>query len=710
MEDMNKKTYKKIMPIRLHLLFLFAFIIFTGVIIRLGIVQIVYGQDYTNEVEKQEDVDVSNSVPRGKIYDRNFNTMVGNSPLNAITYTRSASTTQEERLEVAKKLSKMIKLGTDKITERDKKDYWILTNSEKAKSLITSEDRQKLEDGKIAEEDLYQLQLERITEEKLSELTDEDLKVLAIKRQMDQGYPLNPQFIKNKDVTTEELAYVSEHLDELPGVNVTKDWDREYPNKDLLRSLLGQVSKTNEGLPQSLLDHYLSLGYSRNDRVGKSYLELQYENVLQGQKEKIKNVTDRSGNVVDSQVINQGKAGKDLILTIDIDMQKEVEAIIEDELRKAKQKPGTALLDRAFVVMTDPKNGDLISIAGKQVKNKNGKLAFDDYALGAMTSSYAMGSSVKGATVLTGYETGAIQPGTIQTDEPLYIKGSPPKKSVTTMGPVNDLTALMRSSNVYMFKTAIEIGNGTYKRSEPLSIDPKAFNTFRYYFNQFGLGVKTGIDLPNEAAGLKGAKTDPGFLLDLSIGQYDTYTPLQMAQYVSTIANGGYRMQPHLVKEIREPNPDKGIGSVIDSVDPKTLNRIDMSDSEIKRVQQGFKLVMQGPNGTASSQFSSKSYNPAGKTGTAQAFYDGPNKDKFLTPTYNTTLVGYAPADNPEVAFSVVVPWAYEDYSDKHSITNNIGERILDKYFELKSKQSKENTANKNLDKIEDEANTQLNE
>jgi cell division protein FtsI/penicillin-binding protein 2 len=555
-----------------------------------------------------------------------------------------------------------------------------------------------VKDGKLSEDDLYQLQLDRITEDKLNELSGEELKVLAIKRQMDSGYPLNPQFIKNKDVSSEELAYVSEHLDELPGVNVTKDWDRDYPYNDLLKSLLGQVSKTNEGLPQSLLDHYLSLGYSRNDRVGKSYLELQYEDVLQGQKEKIKNVTDRSGNVVDTEVINKGKAGKDLILTIDIDLQKAVEDIVEDELRKAKQKPGTTLLDRAFVVMTNPKNGEVLSIAGKQIKHENGKLVFDDYALGAMTSSYAMGSAVKGATVLTGYETGAIHPGTVQVDEPLYIKGSKPKKSVSTMGPVNDLTALMRSSNVYMFKTAIEIGNGTYKRNQPLSIDPKAFNTFRYYFNQFGLGVRTGIDLPNEAVGYKGTKTDPGFLLDYAIGQYDTYTPLQMAQYVSTIANGGYRMKPRLVKEIREPNPDKGIGSVIDSVDPKTLNKIDMSDSEIKRVQQGFKLVMQGPNGTASSQFASKSYNPAGKTGTAQSFYDGPIKEKFLTPTYNTTLVGYAPADNPEVAFSVVVPWAYEDYSDKHSITNNIGERVLDKYFELKSKQ------------IEEEANDQISE
>ncbi|MBD5013527.1 penicillin-binding protein, partial [Xanthomonas citri pv. citri] len=86
--------------------------------------------------------------------------------------------------------------------------------------------------------------------------------------QMDSGYALTPQYIKNEDVSAKEMAVVSEHLDELPGVDVTSDWEREYPYKNLLRSVLGSVSSSDEGLPSNLLDHYLSLGYSRNDRVG----------------------------------------------------------------------------------------------------------------------------------------------------------------------------------------------------------------------------------------------------------------------------------------------------------------------------------------------------------------------------------------------------------------------------------------------------------
>lgn len=277
----NHKEKKKSLPIRLNILFLAAFVIFTWIIVELGIKQIVQGDDYKNQANKQEQSEVSSAVPRGKIYDRNFNAIVTNKALNAITYTRSKSTTQEQRLKIAKKLSDMIKVDTKKVTERDKKDYWILTRPKEAKKLISSKERQQVEDKKISDDDVYQLQLKRITDKQLNELTDKDMQILAIKRQMDSGYALTPQYIKNEDVSAKEMAVVSEHLDELPGVDVTSDWEREYPYKNLLRSVLGSVSSSDEGLPSNLLDHYLSLGYSRNDRVGKSYLEYQYESLLQ---------------------------------------------------------------------------------------------------------------------------------------------------------------------------------------------------------------------------------------------------------------------------------------------------------------------------------------------------------------------------------------------------------------------------------------------
>ena len=117
----------------------------------------------------------------------------------------------------------------------------------------------------------------------------------------------------------------------------------------------------------------------------------------------------------------------------------------------------------------------------------------------------------------------AIRPGDTFYDTPVKIKGTPPKKSWKAgLGTMSDITALKYSSNVYMFHTAIKIGGGKYQYDRPLKLNSKGFNTIRDSFAQYGLGVKTGIDLPNEQSGFKGTGTKPGFMLDLVIGQYDT--------------------------------------------------------------------------------------------------------------------------------------------------------------------------------------------
>lgn len=678
------------LPFRLNVLFFVVFLLFSALILRLGVIQIVYGEQYRKEVERTENVTVNTPAPRGKIYDRNYQVVVDNEPLHAITYTRSQTTKPSEMIEVAKKLAMYIEKPTDRVTERDIKDYWILTNEEKAKEKITEEEWKQFRAKKLGDKDIYRLQLERITEEDVKAIKEKELEVVAIFREMNSGYALTPQMIKNEGVTNKEYAVVSEHLEELPGVDVTTDWDRHYAFGDTFRTVLGNITSSEEGLPREKLDYYLARDYSRNDRVGKSYIEAQYEDVLRGQKAKIKNVTDKAGNIIETIEISQGQRGKDIVLTIDMELQKRVEQIIEEELTTMKRRGGTELLDRAFVVMMDPNTGEILSLAGKlYTRDENGKAVFKDYALGTITSAYAMGSAVKGATVLTGFQTGVIQPGTVLVDEPLYIKGTPRKKSHSGVrpGPMNDLKALEMSSNVYMFKTAIAIAGSKYRPHQPLPIKKEAFSIMRRYFNQFGLGVKTGIDLPGEIIGWPGQSTLPGHLLDLAIGQFDVYTPIQMAQYVSTIANGGYRIQPHVVKEIREPISEKNeMGNVIYSFEPKVLNRVDMKTEYIERVREGFYRVMHGSNGTARAFFASAPYDPAGKTGTAEAFYDGPIKSRRMTPTNSLTLVGFAPYNNPEVAFAVVVPWVYQNSRNHYQINNYIGRKILDAYFELKTK------------------------
>lgn len=694
----KKKTKKKKthVPFRLNMLFFVVFFLFSILILRLGVVQIVYGDDYKREVERTEEITVANPVPRGKMYDRNGKLIVGNTPKKAITYTNYGSD-QEEMLQVAERLAQLIDVPPDKVQERDKKDYWILKNRERADKKVTEEEKKKYKEkyeGEEYDKKIYKLQLERITEEDLNELTPQDLEIIAIYRAFTSGYALTPQIVKNENVTEEEFARVSENLAFLPGVDVTTDWERRYEYGNTLKTVLGKVTDYDEGLPKEKLDYYLSRDYSRNDRVGKSYLEMQYEDVLHGQKAKERVITDKAGNIVEIEPISEGKRGKDLVLTIDMDLQLAVEKIIEEELRRAKSSAGSYFLDRAFVVVLDPKTGDVLTMAGKQLaRNKEtGRTEMQDFALGTITTSYNVGSTVKGATVLTGYMTGAISPGTVLYDAPLKIKGTPEKSSWRNFGNLNDIRALRVSSNVYMFKTAIAIGNGYYQHNAPLRLDTEAFDVMRESFAQFGLGSRTGIDLPNEMVGFKGMKKDPGFLLDLSIGQYDTYTPMQLAQYVATIANGGYRVQPRLVKEIREPVDDEeGLGPVVKEIPPKVLNRIELDGSAIRRVQEGFRQVLQNPEGTGYSRFRGANYNPAGKTGTAEAFYDGPLRPNYNAPpeVINLSFVAYAPFDDPEVAISVIVPWAYTGRSGYGSNTI-IGRRVLDTYFELKNKGGKE--------------------
>ncbi|MGZ4160374.1 MAG: peptidoglycan D,D-transpeptidase FtsI family protein [Neobacillus sp.] len=586
-------------------------------------------------------------------------------------------------------MAKLIDKKPENVTERDKKDYWLIKYPKLADRKITENEKALYHAKKLTDKDLYSLKLNRISNEELKQLTNNDLEVIAIYREFISGYKNEPEIDKNDNVSQEEFAIVSENLQSLPGVDTTTDWERWYAFNKTLKSVLGNVTNSDEGLPADHLNYFLSRGYSRNDRVGKSYLEWQYEDILQGKKSKIQNATDKTGSVLDTQVISNGQRGKDLVLSVKMDLQMAVEKIIEEELWTAKRSPGTTLLDRAYVVLMDPHTGEVLTMAGKRIvrNNETGKKEMEDDALGTFTTSYNVGSTVKGATVLTGYKTGAITAGTVFDDTVIKIKGTPLKKSYTYMGKLNEINALKKSSNVYMFHTAIRIGKGHYEYDQPLNFNQHAFETIRNSFAAFGLGTRTGIDLPNEQTGFKGQSKLPGFLLDLAIGQYDTYSPMQLVQYVSTIANGGYRMQPHLVKEIREPIKEMSeIGPVFKTIKPTVLNTIDVKKEWMHRVHIGFRKVMQEEGGTAYKFFGDAPYSPAGKTGTAEAFYDGPYRSKYGNeppPVMNLSLVSYAPSSNPEIAMAVVVPWAYQGKEDNKA-NLKIGRRVLDTYFAMK--------------------------
>lgn len=687
MDKQDKKTSH--IPFRLNMLFFSVFILFSILILRLGFIQIVHGENFKKDLERKEDITVRYPVPRGKLFDRQDRVIVDNVPKSAITFTNQGFS-QTEMLKTAERLANLIEKKPDKVTDHDKRHFWILKHPKLADAKITKQEKNLYTAKKLTDKDLYKLKVDRITAAELKALTKKELEVLAIYKEFSSGYKFIPQMVKNKNVSAKEVAVVSEYLQSLPGVDTTTDWERSYPFRSTLRSVLGNITSSEEGVPAERLEFFLTRDYNRNDRVGKSQLESQYEEILCGHKEKIKNITDKTGNVIETEPISNGKKGKDLVLTIDMELQKAVDKIIEQELRAAKRLPGTTFTDRAYVVLMDPYTGEIMAMSGKKMvrNSKTGKREMQDDALGTFTSTYSVGSAVKGATILTGYKTGAISPGTMFDDAGIKIKDTPIKKSYAYLGRLNEVNALKKSSNVYMFRTAIRIGKGHYEYDKPLHFSNKmAFETIRNSFASFGLGTRTGIDLPNEQTGFKGQSKLPGYLLDLVIGQYDTYSAMQLAQYVSTIANGGYRMRPHIVKEIRSPTDGrKKLSPILKEIPPTVLNTIDVEDEWLHRVHIGFRKVMQEPGGTAYKFFKGARYAPAGKTGTAEAFYDGPLRSHYgkePPQVMNLSLVSYAPSTNPEIAMAVIVPWAYQGKND-NKVNLKIGRRVLDTYFQMK--------------------------
>ncbi|KYG57983.1 penicillin-binding transpeptidase domain-containing protein [Planococcus maritimus] len=685
---------------RMNILFFAIFLLFSMLILRLGYLQIVKGEDYARAIARTEEVAVNTSVPRGRIFDSAGRLQVDNEPVNSITYTKMQTTKSSEMMEVAKELAKLIEKDTKKVTLRDKQDFYIQLNTESATEKVTAEERAAIEAEDATQKEKQQkldaLIREKITDEELDSLTDEQLEVLAIYREMSSGYALSPQIIKGEGVTDEEFAVVSERLTDpkLEGVNTITDWKR-VKMTDL--TILGSTTTPDQGIPANRLDYYLSRDYSRNDRVGTSFLEQQYEDVLQGQKSIVKNVTDGRGRVIETETVDEGEPGKDLVLTIDSELQYELEQIVEEKLLALKAGPNSQLVKDAYLVMMDPRNGEVLSMVGKRVgEDEDGKRIVSDYAFGTFTAAHEMGSTVKGATLLTGYAEDAVEMGEVQIDEPLKFAGTKQKNSIFNTTPfnripLNDIMAIERSSNVYMFKIALEIANRQYQYNSPLSVAPESFNLMRNSFAQFGLGAATGIDLPNEGTGYPGGTYPGPKLLDLAIGQFDTYTPMQLAQYISTIANDGYRMQPHVVKEIRQASPDgETLGPIETIIEPKIMNRINNTQEEIDRVKEGMRNVYIGSSGSARAQFSDTPYTAAGKTGTAEAYFFERGHELHGTLNVNIAHVGFAPYEDPEIAYAVVIPYVTTDPTKVPRTNNEIARAAADKYFELKEQRSED--------------------
>lgn len=693
---LKKKKKKSHIPFRLNLLFLIVFFSFIALISRLAYIQLVKGDEFVALVQRTETTTAKKSVPRGSIYDSQGRILVGNKPKLAINYTRPADVKASTMLEIAKKLTTLISVDASELKERDLKDYWVATNPDKVDSLLTAEEKKRIAKENLSTSKTYEMQLEHIPADELN-YSDAEKQVIAIFTKMNSAYALSTVTLKNEGVTEQEVAKISERLGELRGVDVDSDWDREYPMGDMLKTILGTVSSEKTGLPSDKVKSLLAQGYSLNDRVGTSYLEEQYETVLSGTKTVVKSQTNTKGEVVNTTETYPGKGGSNLVLTIDTEFQKK----IEDIATKSVEEMTDPAADRVYIVVMNPKNGDVLGITGKKKKFDENfhSTGVEDDALGAINNSFGMGSVVKPATVLSGYMDGAItlDDNTI-VDEPIEFEASKPKSSWFNRNgkiELTDLDALERSSNAYMIKLVMKMGGQSkYEKGGRLNINLSLFDKLREYFAQFGLGVRTGIDLPNEGKGYNGGSADAFAALDFAFGQFDLYTPLQLAQYMSTIANGGTRIAPRLVKEIHETSPSGGIGNLEDVVPTKIMNSIQVSKEILDHIKEGLYRVTHGENGTSATTFRTYSPQVAGKTGSDEAFYSGPNPAYTNEAVENSTFISYAPYDNPEIVVAVVAPYFKDgppsDYAAK------VGKQVYDAYFGKSSSSSQTNEATVN--------------
>lgn len=693
----------KSLVFRINVLKAVCLILFLVVIFRLYAIQVTYSSDYQAFIDRTSTIALQKNVPRGVIYDRNRAVLVDNQAVNTITYQLYSGVSSSEMKEIAGKLANLIEVEFDKLTSRDLKDLYIEIFPEDAKALLTEQEQKELASDNDA---YYQLQLSRITEEHLNQLTDHDKETHAIFIKMNKGTNLTSNIIK-QGATEEEIAVVNEHLEEMPGVNTDVDWNRTYPSVAQWHPIYGRVSTYEQGLPATSSGYYLAHDYQSNDRVGLSQLEYYYEDLLRGYKSQY--VLTKENEVSSYDEIYEGQRGYEMVLTIDADLQAAVNQIVEEEMLSAKKNSSTTkYLREAYIVMTNPNTGEILAMTGRIIEwdDEKKEYVFTDNSLGTFQNSFTMGSVVKGATLLAGYNANATTLGQVRLDEKMSFKGGLIKGSWKVMGNINDITALTQSSNVYFFKQTMSLAGGVnYYAGMPLVLDLDVFDYYRSFFNQFGLGVATGIDLPNESTGLIESQRTSGKLLDFSIGQADIYTTMQLVQYVSTIATNGKRFAPTLVKEIYLPSNEEVDGKqLLEGFTPRLLNVVDLDEKYFEQVKKGFVGALQSSNGTGYSVFAKATYNPAGKTGTAQE-YARDEEGKYmrdsngeLIEVHNRTLIAYAPADSPEIAISVVVPQG-ELTTQSHLISLNIGQRSMQAYFDLKKERAEaEKTETENAD------------
>lgn len=662
-------SIKKIQNKRIYFLLFILIIFFILLIYKIIDIQIINNDKYKKLLDELTIKTVeSKSTPRGRIYDRNYNLLVDNVGIKTIYFKRDKNTSKKDLINTIKDVSKHIDIDYSSITINQIKDYYMVIYEDKVNKLISKDEYKLYEERKISTYKINELKKERISEEELNKI---DKKEAYLYYLINNGYYYEEKVIK-RNASEEEYAYIAGNISMLNGFNVKLEWERKYLYGDTFRNILGSISLN--GIPKEKKKDYLNKGYKLDDVVGISYLEEEYEDILKGTKNIYKLNDDNTYSL-----IKEGTRGNDIVLSIDINLQKEIENILTEEILYAKENEiNISLYDGSMVIVSDPNSGEILAYASKKYVNGSIIDTSEELALNAVTP----GSIVKGASISTGYKYNAIDIGQTMYDECIKLKNKPSKCSWKNgIGYIDDIEALMISSNSYQFKTAMLVSGNPYTYNMDFNPGKEAFDKYRGMFNEYGLGVKTGIDLPLESIGNIGDKIDGDLLLDFSIGQYDTYTPIQISNYINTIANYGNRYKMHFLKEVRYPSNNDEIGELKEEIKPVLLNKVSLDDVYINRIRLGFSKVMlslgYGYMGNIS--------DPSGKTGTSNSFKDTNNDGIIDRETISKAFIGYAPSDNPKFSIVILSPNVSDlNYSEYvPNVNYKISERVSNKMVDF---------------------------
>ena len=657
-------------------LILAAFIV---IFMRLFYIQVISYNSYTEKKNDYTSIIQYIAAPRGQIYDCKGRVLAKTVISHNIVYTSPRNMTVDDYRVYAERIVEVFNVDASTFTERDIKEAYMTYKSfldysdpeYAANHLLTKSELAQYSTGawgSNAEAKRYQLIYSRITDKQLSEMDEKELKICVVYQRMVNYQTAGQENVILQDVSDDDVAYLVEHKTEFPGFDVDfGGWKREYPYGESLSDVLGSVSTSTEGLPDTYSDYYLAKGYQYNAPVGKSGLEFQYNDYLSGVSEKSR-ITYDSNGLARKEILRSAQKGYDIYLSIDIDLQTALDATIKSVLESAAGTSGRENFQSLFTCIMNPKNGELLALSGYSIDLETKQMTY--FASGNYVSLANPGSCVKGVTVYMGLSEGVVKPGEIINDEVMNIGGEE-FGSYENHGPVDDIEALAVSSNVYMFNIAIRMGGGQYVEGQALNFpDTSAtLNRMRRYYSMFGLGNQTGVDLPNEVNGFLGVGFIPSMALNYAIGQLDMYSPLQLLQYIGTIAANGDMYQMHVMTEVKE----NGGSSVVDTGEVEIRSSLPKKNAEyLNRVQQGMRAcVATGYCGNFDYQLD---YEVAAKTGTAE-----------VTKWTTATFVGFAPYENPTMAFACVAPTSsVNDVNVRDNIcTYNVMPDVMATYFAL---------------------------